>query len=318
MSFFYAVLKPCSNAVVRRVPRPALRTTALNTARHGVKWLCLLLLALPALAQKTKPAPDPPLVRKQLFEAAALANQYKESEALGKYQEVLKAVPTHYLALWQSAVLSVKIGQRYTDETRKTAYFAEARRYADRALALQPEGGEANYAAALVLFNQAGLLHARGRMQAFHDLRPYVITATERRPDLADGWELLGRWQYRVAHFNVLERVYSRLFLGGVPAGASSEAAMQSLEHARQLDPKRLQFCYDLARMYRYQGRRRRAIGLLREAAKIVPVTNEELVLSRLCRQMLPPLLRADARRQRRLGTPERALQLLPDSAGAR
>ena len=295
---------------------------------HG--WALLVALgwvaALPAhgqfRAKPRKPTPaspsaspaapaDSPAVRTKLFQAAALQNGFKESEALAVYQEVLKASPNHYLALWQAAVLSARIGTRYTDDTRKAAYFDLARRYADEALSLRPEGGESNYAVAVALFNQATLYRAGARLVAFRDLRSHVYLATERRPDLAEAWELRGRWQYRVAHYNLLERLYSRLVLGGTPSGGDSREAMDDLEKARQLAPQNLQFCYDLARMCRYQGRRRRAIEVLREAVKIVPLTSEDLVTSRLCRQMLPPLLRADARRQARLGgTP------MPDSPG--
>ncbi len=285
----------------------------------GSRWLLLLAawsaLSRPAAGQihpSPKPAPaataapanslppDPPAVRVKLFQAASLANSFKDSEALGVYQEILKAVPTHYLALWQAAVLSVKIGARYSDETRKSAYFNAARAYADRALLLRPEGGESNYAVALALFNQATLYRAGARLRAYYDLRSHVYLATERRPDLPEGWQLRGRWQYRVAHYNLLERLYSRLVLGGVPEGGDSREAMAAVEKAHELAPKNLQFCYDLARMYRYQGRRRKAIAILREAERLPTVTSEDLVISRLCRKMLPPLVRADARLQKR------------------
>lgn len=274
-------------------------------------WAALAGGAAPVWAQPAKPrvptvrvapppAADPPAVRIKLFQAARLANQFKDSEALAVYQEVLSAVPTHYLALWQSAVLSVRIGGRYSDETRKTAYFDAARQYADRALLLRPEGGESNYAVALALFNQATLYRAGARLAAFRDLRSHVYLATERRPDLPEAWQLLGRWQYRVAHYNLLERLYSKLVLGDVPDGGDSREAMEDLEKARRLAPNNLQFCYDLARMCRYQGRRRRAIEVLYEAEKIPPITSDDLVVSRLCRKMLPPLLRAAARHQNR------------------
>ena len=246
------------------------------------------------------PLADPPAVRTQLFQAAALTSEFKDSEALAIYQEVLKTNSSHYLALWQAAVLSVKIGSRYSDETRQAAYFEAGRRYAERALLLQPEGGESNYAVALAQFSQATLYRAGARLSAFRDLRSHVYLATEHRPDLPETWQLLGRWQYRVAHYNLLERLYSKLVLGGVPAGGDSRQAMASLEKARELAPQNLQFCYDLARMYRYQGRRRRAIAVLRAAERIAPLTGEDLVVSRLCRKMLSPLLRADARRQKR------------------
>ncbi|WP_198978904.1 tetratricopeptide repeat protein [Hymenobacter sp. BT523] len=301
-------------------------------------WLPALLLGVlmsgPARAQPAKrrapvarvaappPAPDPPAVRAKLFQAASLISQFKESEALAVYQEILSTVPTHYLALWQSAVLSVRIGNRYSDETRKSAYFNAARQYADRAMLLRPEGGESNYAEALALFNQATLYSAGARLAAFRDLRSHVYLATERRPDLPEAWQLLGRWQYRVAHYNLLERLYSKLVLGGVPEGGDSRQAIEHLEKAHAMAPQNLQFCYDLARMCRYQGRRRRAIEVLQEAEKIPPITSDDLVISRLCRKMLPPLERADARRSEKpspTSAPEPALDKVPqpaDSAG--
>ena len=246
------------------------------------------------------PPADPLAVRIKLFQAVALANSFKDSEALAVYQEILKEVPTHYLALWQAAVLSVKIGVRYSDETRKSAYFDLGRQYADRALLLQPEGGESNYVVALALLNQATLYRDGARLRAFRDLRSHVYLATEHRSDLPETWQLRGRWQYRVAHYNVIERLYSKIVLGGVPPGGDSKEAMADLEKARELAPQNLQFCYDLARMYGYQGRRRRAIAVRREAERLPTFTGEDLVVSRLCRKMLPPLVRADARRQKR------------------
>ena len=299
-----------------------------------VLWLLLnALMALPAAGQiwphPAKPAArpalvavppaDPPAVRVRLFQAAALVNGFKDSEALAVYQEILKDVPTHYLALWQAAILSVKIGTRYSDETRKSAYFDLGRQYADRALLLRPESGESNYAVALALFNQATLYRAGARLKAFSDLRSHIYLATERRPDLPEVWQLRGRWQYRVSHYNLIERLYSKIALGGVPPGGDSKEAMADLEKARELAPQNLQFCYDLARMNVYQGRRRRAIAVLREAEHLPAITSEDLVLSRLCRKMLPPLLRADARRQKRRAREGKKLKpaiLAPPDAG--
>nr|GFC16521.1 hypothetical protein [Tanacetum cinerariifolium] len=197
------------------------------------------------------------------------------------------------------AQLGVSIGNRYSDETRKSAYFTAARQYASRALELQPQAGESNYAMALALFSQAGLLSSRDRLRIFKQLRPHVFLAAERRPDMPEAWQLLGRWYYRVAHYNVLEKVFSRVFLGGYPQGASSKKAMEAMEKAHELDPTRIQYSYDLARMYKYQGRRRRAIAVLQEAIKLPTYTSEDLTINRLCQQLLPPLVRAASRRDR-------------------
>lgn len=293
----------------------------------GVLWLGLAGLASPALVQaqktttaqpslpaipeapvpisppagrsKAAQAPDSALVRQRLRKAATLLTKYRESEALAEYQAVLKLNAQHYEALWRAAVLSVSIGNRYSDETRKKAYFDAAHQYAARALELQQDGGESNYAMALALFSEAGLISARDRLRLFKQLRPHVYLAAERRPDMPEAWQLLGRWYYRVAHYNVLEKTFSRIFLGGYPQGASTKKALSALEKARELDPTRVQYCYDLARIYKYQGQRRRAIAVLQEAIKLPTYTSEDLTVNRLCQQLLPPLLRATARRDR-------------------
>jgi tetratricopeptide (TPR) repeat protein len=253
----------------------------------------------PKLKATASPAPDSVALRRHLRQATSLQTKFKDSEALAEYQAALKLNAQHYESLWRAAVLSVSIGNRYSDETRKKAYFDAAHQYADRALALQPEGGESNYAMALALFSEAGLTSARDRLRLFKQLRSHVFLAAERRPDLPEAWQLLGRWYYRVAHYNVLEKTFSRVFLGGFPHGASSKKAIDALEKAHQLDPGRVQYCYDLARMYKYQGHRRKAIVVLQEAIKLPTYTSEDLTVNRLCQQLLPPLLRAAARRDR-------------------
>lgn len=260
------------------------------------KWLLLLFLLVGAGGQPVGAEKlSQPLVTdvsQLLAEARALQQQYKESEALAKYEQVLAQAPGHYEALWQASVLSVRIGARYTDETRKAAYFAAARLYSTRALVVKPEGAESNYAEALALVNQATLLSNRGRLVAYKEMKPYVFKAVDKAPKWADAWQLLGRWHYRVDHYNVLEKAYSQLFLGGMPGSASTPKAIEALVKAHELEPKKIQFCYDLARVHLNQGQRTRASNVLQEAAQLTPVTSEELEMSRRCRALLIQLNR--------------------------
>ncbi|WP_223649616.1 hypothetical protein [Hymenobacter psoromatis] len=274
----------------------AQKTTTSQPSQPAIPEATELPGRLPAAASHNS---DSVALRQHLRQAAALQAKYKDSDALAQYQQVLKLDPQHYESLWRAAGLSVSIGDRYSDETRKKAYFDAARQYADRALALQPTGGESNYAMALALFSEASLLSARDRLRIFKELRPRVLLATEQRPDLPEAWQLLGRWYYRVAHYNVLEKTFSRIFLGGYPQGATSRKAVDALEHARLLDPTRIQYYYDLARVYKYEGLRHRALALLEAAVKLPTYTSEDLAVNRLCQQLLEPLQRAESRNAR-------------------
>ncbi|MGY2134738.1 tetratricopeptide repeat protein [Hymenobacter sp. HD11105] len=256
-------------------------------------WLVGLLAALllGGRSGMATPAPEPD-VAKLMAEARVLQRKYLDSEALAKYEQVLSIDAKNYEALWQAALLSVRIGTRYTDETRRSAYFTSSGQYAYKAFVIKSDGGEANYAVALALVNQATLLRARGRLLMYKEMQPYVFRAVARRPDWADTWQLLGRWHYRVDHYNVLERIYSELILGGMPSGASSHKAIDALKRAHELDPKRIQFCYDLARVYQNQRQLDQAIAVLVESQKLEPVTSEELEVSRRCRNLLQQLAR--------------------------
>ncbi|MBO3269652.1 hypothetical protein [Hymenobacter defluvii] len=261
-----------------------------------VLWLLGCLSGRSATASTTV-TNDSVTVQKLLKQAHTLQAAYQESEALGKYEQALRQEPRCYEALWQAALLSVRIGARYTDETRRGAYFISARQFADRALVVQPTGGEANYVVALSLVNRATLLTARSRLHAYKTMKPYVFMAVARCPGWADAWQLLGRWHYRVDHYNILERIFTKLFLGGMPGGAGSRKAIDALRRAHELDSTRIQFCYDLARVYRNQGQRRNARLILEEAVQLSPSTSDELEVSRRCRAML---LQARRRQQRR------------------
>ncbi|UOQ81918.1 tetratricopeptide repeat protein [Hymenobacter sp. 5414T-23] len=232
-----------------------------------------------------------------MAQAKTQQEQYHDSEALAKYEQVLAKAPATYDALWQAAILSVRIGARYTDETRKSAYFSAARLYANRALVVRTDGAEGHYAEAMALANQANLLGARGRLLAYKEMKSHVFKAVARRPDWAEAWQMLGRWHYRVDHYNLLERAFSRLFLGGMPSGAGTRKAIDALVRAHELAPKRIEFCYDLARVHLNQGQRSRAVAVLQEAMELTPVTAEELEISRRCRR-LQELLNRQMRRQ--------------------
>jgi len=297
-------------------PVPVLLALALGAGYPGVGWGQGTTTSPPSAPAMPEPAeldpaakraapgklaqaPDSVALRDYLRKATVLQAKFKDSEALAAYEAALKIQPQHYGSLWHAAVLSVSIGNRYSDETRKSAYFAAAHQYARRALELRPQAGESNYVMALALFSEAGLLSARSRLRIFKQLRPHVFLAAEQRPDMPEAWQLLGRWYYRVAHYNVLEKIFSRVVLGGYPQGASSKKAMEAMEKAHELDPMRIQYSYDLARMYKYQGHRRKAIAVLQQAIKLPTYTSEDLIINRLCQQLLPPLVRAASRHDR-------------------
>ena len=81
----------------------------------------------------------------QLNEAIRLQEQYKESIALQKFDNIIRKDPENMIALQHASYLYSIEGERKKTETEKRSYFSIAKKYAEKALSLEPENAENHY-----------------------------------------------------------------------------------------------------------------------------------------------------------------------------
>ena len=185
------------------------------------------------------------------------------------------------------AIFYVRIGNRYTDETRKTEFFTGATKYAQKALNIKPLSAEANYIMALAISNLSTTGDAKARIASTTEIKKYLDIALKSNPKHAGAWYLLGRWHYRVANFNMAEVTAANIFLGGVPEGATNELAIEAMKNAIQYNSHNLIFYYDLARIYKETKDEDNCMEILNKAVCIAPATSEDLEISRRCKLMM-------------------------------
>ena len=277
----------------------------------GSVWkLVVLLIGLwliataPACAQKSrrKPPPKPadqPAPRalsradSLVLRARTLVEKRQEAEALIMCRRALSYNPFQYEALWRASVLGSHIGARYSDETRQQQYFDTAQIRAANALIIHPTFATANYAMALALANGGSLLPLRGRLAARLDEKPYLDAALLDEPHHADAWQLLARWYFKTANYTVFESLASKVLLGRIPHGTTNELAVAAIRRAIELNPARVNYYYDLARMSLLKGRQQVAIQALAEGTQHADiVTTEDLAVSRQMERLLHQLQR--------------------------
>ncbi|MDX5348412.1 MAG: hypothetical protein LPK19_14340 [Hymenobacteraceae bacterium] len=222
-----------------------------------------------------------------LAEARELFQNFKDSEALQKYEELLQVDSLHYEALCKASLINSRIGSRYTDETRKIQFFSSAKEYAAKAYHLQPQDDESNYVMALAISNLAVVSGVKERIAVTRELKAHLDQALRDNPEHADAWHLLGRWHYKVANFNFAEVTAANLLFGGVPLGASNEKAIQAMQQALKYSPNNIQYYYDLARMYKSLKEKEACKNTLQCAVSLSLVTSEDLEVSRRCKNML-------------------------------
>ena len=247
------------------------------------KLICIYfcLLAGPILAQ-TGTSAD------QLFyEAQALQSSYRDGEAMLKYEEIVKAKPSHYESLCELVMLKSRIAGRTPDEAKKINYYYEAKNYAMQAYELKPNSAQSNYIMALGIGGAAQIASARQALAFSYEMRSYLDKALELDPKHAGAWHLLGRWHYKIANLGFTDVAIAKLFFGGIPKGASNQKAVECLQKAIALNQNEITYYYDLARVYENQNEIRSCVEVLEIASSFGVTTSDELEIQRRCRYML-------------------------------
>jgi len=222
-----------------------------------------------------------------LKEANDLYNQYKDSEALVKYQLVLLDNPEQYEALYKASLLESRIGARYSDETEKIQHFTSAKVYAESALQVKPNGADSHYAMALAITNLSLVSGPKDRLVNLSSIKDHVDKALLFNPAHAAAWQLLGRWHYKVANLNFLEVTAAKFFTGEIPKGANNYKAIEALKKSIVQDPLNISGFYDLAIIYKDTKQIEQSILVLQEAIKLNLITSEDLEISRRCKALL-------------------------------
>ena len=250
------------------------------------KFLVAILVWLAFAGQTLAAVPDD-FDDDLLKEANALLEQYKDSEALEKFQLILLDHPDHYEALYKASLLKSRIGARYSDETEKIQYFTAAKVYAESALQVQPSGADSHYAMALAINNLSMVTGPKDRLVNLDIIKEHLDKAINAKPDHAAAWQLLGRWYYKAANLNFLETTATKFLTGTVPVGASNYRAIESLKKSIELNPLNISGFYDLAIIYHDTKQIAESIQVLQDALKLNLVTSEDLEISRRCKAML-------------------------------
>jgi hypothetical protein len=220
-------------------------------------------------------------------EANQLFRQFKDREALEKFQMVLLQQPSNYEALYKTSLLNTRIGLRYADETEKLEYLTAAKGYAEMALAANEEGADSHYAYALAVHNLSIASGAKERILHIRLVKRHLEKALRLNPQHAGAWQLLGRWNYKVANFNFLERGAAELLINGIPRGASNEKAIEALHNSINCDPLNISGYYDLAIIYRDMKLKDQSVAVLQDALDLKLMTSEDLEISRRCKALL-------------------------------
>ncbi|MDR8390325.1 hypothetical protein NC796_04175 [Aliifodinibius sp. S!AR15-10] len=227
-------------------------------------------------------------LEKELSRADSLYDNFDEAEALELYTSILNHNPDNYTALWRTSFLYSRIGYRLEGEQQRS-YYDRAIALAKRALNVDSTDTQSNFVASVALGRKAMVSGARERVEASRDIKKYAERAIQLDSTNAGAWHVLGRWHFKVANLNFVERLAANTLFGGIPK-ASETKAMRSIEKAIELNSENILYYYDLARIYKHLGKDQQAIGTCQKALKKEPMTPDDPKWLDKCRNLLNAL----------------------------
>ena len=200
--------------------------------------------------------------RTVIIEADRLEAIPSEKAAFIKFKEALKLQPTSLYALTKSSELCCRIGARENDTKVRDDYYSTALIYAKTALKLYPKSDDANVVMALSIARSLLLKSGKEKINAVKELKDYGDKAVAENPKNFKAWHVLGKWNYEVSNLNVFERIGAKIVYGGLPP-ASLENSIACYEKAKQLSPTFTLNYLELAKAYKRNGDKQKALAQL-------------------------------------------------------
>jgi tetratricopeptide (TPR) repeat protein len=172
--------------------------------------------------------------------------------AIAAWRPALDADSTSYPLLVRLARATTDRGTRARfdgDKPRAVQAFDQGAAAARRATKLEPGRADGHLELAVALGSVALYKGGKSKLQLAREIKAEVDRALELDPSLHRGHHVLARWHREVAGLSFLERNAARLF-GGVPEGASRDAAVTHFERAIALAPDYANHHLELGRTY--------------------------------------------------------------------
>jgi tetratricopeptide (TPR) repeat protein len=205
--------------------------------------VAMMLLASPLTAQA-----DP------LGAGRAAMNTFALTDARRHLEEAVRLEPDSYEANWRLSLVVLDLGKQLRTDDRKAernALYAEAEKYARRAIAANPAGADGHFALANALGRVATTKGTREKLKLAAEIKREAERAVAIDPRHHGALHVLGRWHAEVKGLSGTERFVAKNLLGGKVLGSATwDDAERYLREAVRIAPNVIYHRLDLAEVF--------------------------------------------------------------------
>jgi tetratricopeptide (TPR) repeat protein len=251
-------------------------------SQRGILIVFLVLISFCVYAQD---------VNLLLKEASNLEKQLKEPEALEKYKQIAAIDTTTIAVLVKCTELDCSIGARQTDKNAKANYYKDAQAYAQKALTIDVNNADANYAMAVVAGKLTETEPEKKQVTEYvRQTKLYGDKALTINPNHAKANYVVGKWHYEMVTLSWLKKAAVKTLYGGLPKG-DIDSAILYMEKCRVLDQYFVRNYLDLSKAYQYKSQPSKAIEVLNKLVKLPNRTADDTALKEEGSKMLQQML---------------------------
>lgn len=175
--------------------------------------------------------------------------------ALARYEKAIAADPESYDAQWRASRSAVDVGSYLPDASRRPAMYANAVRYARKAVALRASDADGHFSLARALGKTALAKSPRDRVKYGTEIHAAALQCLRIAPRHGGCLHVMGMWNAEIMRLNGITRMVAKNILGGRVFGAANwRDAVRYMEQAVAAEPDRVVHYADLGEVYRDVG----------------------------------------------------------------
>lgn len=209
-----------------------------------------------------------------------------EKASFLKFKEALKIQSTHLYALSKCSELCSRIGQRQKNAKLRDEYYAAAKIYAETALKINANYAPANCAMAIALGRSSMSKSGKEKIINAREIKKYVDAALKNDSRNFKAWHVLGRWHYEINNLTMLERAAVKVLYGGLPSASIKESII-AFEKARSLYPGFILNYLEMAKAYKEDGKKDKAIAYINTMLTLPNLTEDDASIKEKGRTLL-------------------------------
>ena len=222
-----------------------------------------------------------------LSEALRLKREWRYEEALKKFNQVLSTDANNLTALNNASLILSKLAPGQ-ETNRKRDYLLNAKELAAKSIALDQENWESHFSyVAAIGFLTEVTQNPWEKVKYVKVIKKEALRLIELAPDSAQGYFILGKWNYELAQLTWVEKAAGDVLFGGIPKGASIEKAVEHYQRAIELRPDAIAARLGIGEAWYYLGDTARAINSLEFALRLPNSLFNDFRRREKCRKLL-------------------------------